>query len=147
MLLHSKHSKNSKQTKQSQNTFKLLTYRVPMIKMYYALLMTVVNLGGQANAGIAASLKLLRAVLNLGSHLLSLFPEWERPGIHCPRSPRVGGKGGLAVAIALRGMQLEQPVLLVELQSLLWSKWCLRQSDPGQGGLGLEKQQQQLGVF
>lgn len=43
--------------------------------MYYALLMTVVKLGGQANAGIAASLKLLRAILNLGSHLLSLFSQ------------------------------------------------------------------------
>lgn len=82
--------------------------------------MTVVKLEGQANAGITASLKLLRAILNLGTHLLSLlYPEWERPGMHCPRRPRVGGKGGVAVAIALFGMQLEQPVLLVVLQDLL----------------------------
>lgn len=82
--------------------------------------MTVVKLGGQANAGIAAFLKLLRTVLNLGSHLLSLLcPEWERPGMHCPRSPRVGGNAGVAVAIALCGIQLEQPVLLVVLQDLL----------------------------
>lgn len=81
--------------------------------------MTVAELGGQANAGIAASFKLLRAVLNLGRHLLSLLcSEWEGPGMQCPRSPCVGGKGGVAVAIAPCGMQLEQPVLLV-LQDLL----------------------------
>lgn len=42
--------------------------------------------------GFAASFELLRAILNLGSHLLSLLPEWERPGMHCPRSPVWEGK-------------------------------------------------------
>lgn len=82
--------------------------------------MRVVELGGQAKAGIAASFELLRAILNLGSHLLSLLcPDWEGLGLQCPRSPGVGGKGGAAAAIALCGRHLEQPVLLVVLQDLL----------------------------
>lgn len=104
-----------------------------------------VKLGGQANAGIAAPLKLLRAILNYGSHLLSPLPRVGRARVALSQEPCVGGKGGVAVVLAFCGMQLEQLVLFV-LQDLLWGKWRLGQSDPHQGGLGLGKEQQ-LGGF
>lgn len=73
MLLNSKHSKNSKQTKHSQNTFKFLTYVwSPKDKNVLCSLNDSSKIG---RPGIAASLKLLRAILNLGSHLLSLFSQ------------------------------------------------------------------------
>lgn len=86
----------------------------PKDKIYYPLFLTVVKLGDEANAGIPAPLKLLRTILYLSSLLLALpSPEQEGLWILWPRSPHVGGEGGVAVAIAPCGVQLEQPVLPV----------------------------------
>lgn len=50
---------------------------------------------------------------------MSPVPRVGRAWDGLSQEPCVGGKGGVAVAIAPCGMQLEQPVLLVVLQDLL----------------------------
>lgn len=52
--------------------------------------------------------------LYLSSRLLALLsPEQAGLGTPWPQSPPVGGRGGAAVAITPRGVQVEQPVLPV----------------------------------